>query len=161
MNFSAVDLKKIIDDNMEDLNLPREVARCFEKFDGKKISKRMFNAIQKELDCYNWNFYNSAGMVQISTRANDREYNFLLGYIQLNGKMPVFSLNKFTDDYNPAYFRAAEKRNEQRKEISIGLLEELADKINEFNFVQRELNSLMGHLPFDIKMQFDKLKEDD
>lgn len=135
---------------MEDTTLPDKVAEILQRYDGKKITKRMATAVEKELSDHEVRYNNWHGMYHLRVWENGQPYdsglNMLLGYHGFGSDNP-FDHEKFCNEYAACYLRAAKERNSQREHLlrDDAWLYEVAKAINELEGARAKMKRLLGN----------------
>lgn len=147
-NYTVADIREIIESNIEDTALADKVAKVLERFDGKTITKRLANAVEKALPEFTVFYDTGAGMKHIDIWGGGLPHSerkrFLLTY---DSHSQVFSFERFTEEYNKAYYGAAQERNAKRAEKlkDIAWQMQVVAAINAINSNVSVLRGLIGY----------------
>jgi len=151
-------VRKIIQDSMEDAETPVAILSALRSHDGKRLTKRTIEAIRKEtgiddvvlrhrcMDTHiEWGGY--------SRSKGDEGGYIIVAYSEKNVVVDV----AFIEKKNPCYFYASRERNEQRNKLlspeSTEKLQDFVDAANEWKEAVEKLEPM-----FDYKNSLDVVK---
>lgn len=145
-NYTVADVRVLIENRIEDTAFADKVAAVLKRFNGKTVTKRMATAVEKAFPTYTVFYDTSIGMRHIYVWGNEIAYDnrksFLLSY---ESHSQVFSLSRFTGEYNRAHYGAAQARNEKRaaqlKDIAWQM--KVVEAINAINSARNVLKDLV------------------
>jgi hypothetical protein len=107
-------LRGLIENAIENTEIPDKVAAILERFDGKKITKRIATAVAQALPDWTVYYDTNYGMKHLKMwqhNMRDDQISFLLGYDSGDG---LFHYANFRTEYNACYYGAAQDRNAHR-----------------------------------------------
>jgi hypothetical protein len=137
-NYTAADIRKVIEANVEDASVPTMVLKALVKNEGKKLTKRIYRDLDGGEE--SWNLTTEYGSTKLVERqyyrTGGREgYCFYFGY-NFDG---IIDCEKFMAS-NPCYYAGRIDRNSKREALLLdnARLESIAWRLNKALAAQEE-----------------------
>lgn len=141
MSYSRVtieDVRKIIQDSMEDTGTPTRILYFLKEYDGKRLTKRVVDAWKNK-------FGTNARIFHVfnNTHFEAEGIDFIVAYSDKN----VIVDTKFIEDNNACYLSARQERNENRRKSleNYHALETMAHVIQNINESVETFRGLTGY----------------
>lgn len=143
------DIEDILLDSMENTAPAYNVVRLLEKYDGKRISRRMYNTVVKGMPDYDVGWERVVQMTYIVVKGKGRYgrvanggIRMLLGY----DTRPVFD-HAFFQEANACHLHCADDRNDKRRKAleEDTILRRVVDALNSDLRAQLVLNAYMSY----------------